>query len=249
MGAVAQVLATDGLWILGLGAVLAGVVRGFSGFGTAMIYLPFASAVLDPVAAVMSLVVMDAFGPLPLIPGALRQANRQHLGLLVAGMALLLPVGLMALTRMTPEVYRGVLGVVTLAAVALMMSGWRYSGALRPGVLFGAGAAGGLLGGAAGIPGPPVILVTMASGLRPAQIRATNMVYLMACDLALLGLMWGLGQALISPMLVGLLALVPYAAGTQIGAWIFNPDKERLYRRVAYVVIGGSAVSALPIWN
>lgn len=249
MGAVAEVLATEGLWLVIAGAVLAGIVRGFSGFGTAMIYLPFASAVLDPVAAVMSLVVMDTIGPLPLIPNALRVANRKHLGLLVAGLVLMLPVGLMALTRMEPEVYRTVLAVVTLIAVALMVSGWRYPGALRPGVLFGAGAAGGLMGGAAGVPGPPVILVTLASPMRPAAVRATNMVYLMACDILIWGLLWLHGQALTTPIVVGLVVLLPYMAGTQIGARIFDPERERMYRLVAYAVIGGSGVSALPIWG
>ena len=48
-----------------LGAVLAGLVRGFSGFGTAMVFIPIAGQVLSPVATLIVLLVMDLIGPLP----------------------------------------------------------------------------------------------------------------------------------------------------------------------------------------
>ena len=46
---LAQALATEGLWLLFIGAVLGGLARGFSGFGTAMVILPFAAEVFTPV--------------------------------------------------------------------------------------------------------------------------------------------------------------------------------------------------------
>ena len=63
---LAQALATEGLVWLAFAAFLAGIVRGFSGFGTAMIYLPVASQFLTPFEALITLMVMDFFGPLPL---------------------------------------------------------------------------------------------------------------------------------------------------------------------------------------
>jgi hypothetical protein len=52
---LASALATDGLMWIALGSLLAGLVRGFAGFGTAMIYLPFAGQFLTPLGAVMTL--------------------------------------------------------------------------------------------------------------------------------------------------------------------------------------------------
>lgn len=49
--AVQAALATDGLIWLTIGVIVAGLVRGFSGFGTAMICMPVAGAVLSPVGA------------------------------------------------------------------------------------------------------------------------------------------------------------------------------------------------------
>ena len=46
---LSEALALPGLWLLILGALVAGIVRGFSGFGTAMIYLPIAAQVMPPI--------------------------------------------------------------------------------------------------------------------------------------------------------------------------------------------------------
>ena len=51
-----------------LGATLAGLVRGFSGFGTAMVFIPIAGQVLSPIATLTVLFVMDLIGPIPNVP-------------------------------------------------------------------------------------------------------------------------------------------------------------------------------------
>ncbi|MEL6700835.1 MAG: TSUP family transporter, partial [Pseudomonadota bacterium] len=88
---------------LGAAAALAGLVRGFSGFGTAMIFLPVAGRVLGPFEAIVALIVMDIIGPIPLIPRAWRDADKRALGWLVGAMCLTLPIGL-AVLSVAPEV-------------------------------------------------------------------------------------------------------------------------------------------------
>ena len=50
---LAQALAQPGLGWLFAAALVAGVVRGFSGFGTAMAFMPVAGAILSPFAALI----------------------------------------------------------------------------------------------------------------------------------------------------------------------------------------------------
>src|SRR6056297_1412897 len=83
---LAPALAVPGLGWLAVVALLAGVVRGFSGFGTAMVYMPVAGQMLSPVAALVSLVIMDAIGPLAQVPRALRQVERGDLLRLCGGL-------------------------------------------------------------------------------------------------------------------------------------------------------------------
>ena len=73
--ALAEAWATQGLYLLVFAVILAGLVRGFAGFGTAMIYMPIAGTVLPPVWALAAMMVFDALGPLPNVPRAWRDGR------------------------------------------------------------------------------------------------------------------------------------------------------------------------------
>ena len=249
MDTVLSVWSLNGLWWLLLGAFLAGLVRGFTGFGTAMIYLPFASAVVSPVSALLSLTVMDILGPLPLLPNALRKGHARDIGLMGLGMAVTLPVGLYILTQMEGETYRYVVSFATLGCVALLVSGIRYSGALSRPLIVATGGVGGFLGGVAGVPGPPVMVLYLASRLPVEVVRANLILFLLMADFLIFPVLALNGVLSLSAIIVGLAALVPYAAGCGIGAWLFDPNRENLYRVMAYIVIAGSALIGLPFWN
>ena len=59
---IGAALAVPGIWWLVGAIVAAGLVRGFSGFGSAMIIMPAASSVLEPFAALTFLVVVEFWG-------------------------------------------------------------------------------------------------------------------------------------------------------------------------------------------
>ncbi len=241
--------APQGLPLIILAAFLGGLVRGFSGFGTALVFLPVAASSLGPFAALIALTCMDILGPLPNLRRAWGTVNRGDLVRLLAGCALALPFGLWLLTLVAPEVFRYAVSLVTLLMLAVLMSGLRYQGEVRRAMVTGIGAAAGFLGGVAGIPGPPVILFYMSRPLPVEVIRATITLFLLGFDLLILGYLGAMGR--LSPGLVGfgLLLAIPNLAGNWLGGWLFRPAFERLYRAAAYVVIAGAALSGLPLWG
>jgi uncharacterized membrane protein YfcA len=247
--ALAQVLALPGLGGLIAAALVAGLVRGFSGFGTAMVFLPVAAQVVSPLWAIVTLVVMDIFGPLPNLRRAIKDAHRRDLVLLLCGTLCLLPVGLMALSAVAPEIYRWGLSAVSLVLVACLVLGLRYRGVLFPPLIAGIGGIGGFLGGAIGVPGPPVILFYMASTLPVQVVRANVLLYLFAFDVLLLLIVALRGDLLAVPVVLGLLLALPNIAGNVIGAAVFNPGRAGLYRVVAYVIVTVSALAGLPYWD
>ncbi len=103
----------------------------------------------------------------------------------------------------------------------------------------------GLLGGAAGIPGPPVILLYMASTHPARVIRANNTAFLIAFDVLMLMGFLALGRLIGLPLALGLIATLPNLLGNLLGNWLFRPKLTELYRRVAYIIIAGSACSGL----
>jgi uncharacterized membrane protein YfcA len=246
---LAQALTQPGLyWLLGA-ALVAGIVRGFAGFGTAMIYLPVAGSFIDPFAALTTLVIMDLVGPLPGVPRALRDRHPGDLGRLYLGMAVGLPMGVLTLSLISPEAFRYLVSVVALVLLLLLISGYRYRWEMTPRLITGTGLLGGYLGGTAGVPGPPVILLYMAS-THPAQVvRATNTLYLLGFSASMLGLFLIIGRLDLAFIGLGVLVTGPYLLGNVLGAWMFRPGYETVYRVVAYAIIATSAISGLPVWE
>lgn len=247
--ALAQALAGPGLLLLAATAFVAGVVRGFTGFGTAMIYMPVAGQILTPVAALATMTVMDAFGPLPNVPRALRDWHRRDVVLMCATLVLALPAGLFLLTRMPVELFRYAVSLIALALLALLIAGWRYRGALSRSMIAGTGLVGGFLGGSTGLAGPPVIMLYMASTLPARVVRANLLLYLLAVDILMLATLTAMGRLDGATLATGLVMLIPYLAGNVLGGWLFRPGLETVYRRVAYVIIAASALSGLPLWD
>lgn len=235
--------------LLSLAALAAGLVRGFVGFGTALIYLPFAGMVLEPIHALTTVVIFDLIGPLPVLRQSVADVHRKDLSRLMIGTLVALPVGLATLLVLPAEMFRFAVSTISIVMLAGLISGWRYHGTLGPAQVVGTGAAAGFLGGVAGIPGPPVIFVYMASPHPARVIRANTTYYLYGYDLLLLLLL--LVQSLLSwpHVLIGLLLILPYLVGILSGAALFRPERERIFRWVAYGVIAGSALIGLPVWD
>jgi uncharacterized membrane protein YfcA len=238
-------LAIPGVGWVFVAAFVAGIVRGFSGFGTGMIFLPVASQFIAPVWAIMIVMVMDMIGPVPAIPAALRNGHPRDLMRLLAGTVVALPLGLLVLFWVDPAVFRLGVSVVSLAMLAVLMAGMRYHGALTPRLVYATGGLAGLLGGAVGIPGPPVVLFYMASPHPARVIRANIMAYLFFFDLMMIAGVTMAGRLSAQPLVLGLMAALPYLAGNMTGWWIFRPELEKLYRGMAYVIIAVSALSGL----
>jgi uncharacterized protein len=247
--ALAAALAFDGLlWLLG-GTLLAGLVRGFSGFGAALIFMPVAGQVMQPLWALTVLVVMDVFGPIPNLPRARRDGNLREVALLTLAMTLAIPLGLMVLSSIQPEVFRYAVSALALIVPVLLIAGLRYRGPLNAPVLLGTGAASGFLGGVVGVPGPPVILLYLASSRMAAQVRANILMYLVAFDVVVIALLALQDRLEAVPVILGLLLALPVMLANMAGAAIFRPEKERLYRAAAYVIIAAAAISGLPLWD
>ncbi|SHI81925.1 hypothetical protein SAMN05444000_103145 [Shimia gijangensis] len=246
---LAEIWSLEGLSWLIVAAFLAGMVRGFSGFGNGLIYIPIAAQFVSPVWAVMTMGLMDIAGPAPMLAKVWKDRHQRDLLRLFVGTIIGLPIGLALLVAVDPNVFRYSVSILSLMVLAILLAGLRYRGEVRPPMLFGIGAASGFLGGTAGIPGPPVILFYMASPHQPAVIRANTTLYLLGYDTLLIGFLAIQSMLSVVPVLLGILLTIPNMVGNMIGAAVFHPDYEKTYRAVAYLLIACAAISSLPFWG
>ncbi|NNE88229.1 MAG: sulfite exporter TauE/SafE family protein [Silicimonas sp.] len=247
--ALAGVLSMDGFWFLGLGALLAGIVRGFTGFGTAMVYLPVAAQVLGPFEALTTMMVKDLIAPLMHVPRALKDGHPKDVLRLGAGALVTVPLGVLVLSLVEPVVFRWAVSLVALTLLILLIAGVRYRGTLSKPLVYGTGGLGGFLAGAVGLPGPPIIMLYMASTLPVSAVRANLTLYLIVADVILLAVLAWNGYLVASALLLGVLMIVPYSFGNWLGAALFRPEAEKIYRLAAYAIIAGSALMGLPVWD
>ncbi|MBC7158101.1 MAG: sulfite exporter TauE/SafE family protein [Rhodobacteraceae bacterium] len=230
-------------------ALLAGAVRGFSGFGSALVFMPVAAAAVSPLWAITMMTTMDLVGPLPALRRAWPAATPRRLAPMVAAMVAGLVPGLWLLVRVPPEAVRWAISGLALALVVPLAAGWRLRGAQGTGPAVAVGGVSGLLAGTTGLAGPPAILYFLASPLPVAQVRANLLFYLLAVDCAMLAALAAGGRLAGTAVVLGAVLVIPFALGAWAGAAAFRPGHERAWRALAYGLIAASALAGLPLWR
>ena len=246
---LAQVWATPGLTWMMLTIGVAGLVRGFTGFGTALIFVPIAGIFLAPETVIAVVVLTGIASNAGLLPRAWREGARAEVGTLALAAMVTVPVGLLLLDQLDGITIRWIVTGVAGATLALLITGWRFSGNVNLPGLLAIGAAAGLIGGLTGITGPVVILFYLAGQSVAQRVRANTILFLAALDVVVVGNLLIRGTVGIPEVALAITLAVPYFITTMIGQSLFDPKYERLYRWVAYSVIGLSVVSGLPIWG
>ena len=230
-------------------AVLAGVVRGFSGFGSALIYMPLISAVYGPQLAAATLLLIDTITSLPFALKAIPECNWREVRLVMITGAIGVPLGAAALFYVDALALRWFISVLVLTAVVILVSGWRYHGKPTVTASLGVGALAGFGAGAVQIGAPPLLVYWLGGQNSAATVRANIMVYfIMQGALAMLAYLYGAlftAQALALSLLLG----VPFGISLAAGARWFAGTSDAFYRRLAYLIIAVSGLVSLPIFD
>jgi uncharacterized membrane protein YfcA len=232
---------------LALFALVAGLARGFSGFGAALIFMPLASALVGPRMAAPMLMIIDAVTSLGLVPRALSASDKPEVGVMTLGTIVGVPLGAAALTRTDPVLIRWIIAAMIVAMLALLMSGWRYRGRPAAPLTVLIGAVSGLFSGIAQIGGPPVVAYWLGSAAAAVTVRANVILFFALSNVVSFTSYW-FGGLLTSAVIAAALVTGPaYGLGLFIGARLFGRASEIAFRRVCYALIAGALVLSLPV--
>jgi len=164
-------------------AFVAGLARGFSGFGAALIFMPLASAWLGAFLAAPMVLLMDSLPTLGLLPGAWRRADRHEVAVMFIGVLVGGPMGAFLLATLPPLLLRWSIVTVVFGLLILLVSGWRYHGPTTRKISIGVGWMSGLLAGAAQVGGPPVVAYWLGRALAPERVRANLTLFFIGTSL------------------------------------------------------------------
>lgn len=244
-GAVTIFLKPEFGWLLGA-ASLAGLIRGFSGFGAALLFIPLASMIVAPTRAVVLLFIIDGIIALPLLKNAVRHVNWREVLPLSLGAGVTVPLGAMFLVYADPIALRWLMSALALGAVGALASGWRYHRA--PGQLIsgGVGMVSGFLGGMTSFYGPPIIIFWLGGQNAAATVRS-NIIIFFGLMTLVAGITYATHGLFSWDIFYQAMTLMPaYAISIWVGSRMFGKSSESFFRWAAYSIIAGVAVSSSP---
>ena len=226
-------------------ACIAGMVRGFAGFGAAMLMTPIFSALYGPAVGVALCLLLEIAVALPLVPRVLPLVDWRRIGLLLLAAAIGVPFGNLVLTAVEPEPMRWAISAIILSAVVMLASGWRFSGRPNAATTLAAGATSGFLNGLSGMAGPPIAFYYLAGTNSAAHVRANLTTYFVFVDL--LALIAFTARDLIgwSTGVQGLFLAPAVMLGGMVGERLFPLASETFYRRLALGLLVCVAIGSL----
>lgn len=230
-------------------ALIAGLARGFSGFGAALIFMPVASVFIGPKLAAPLLMVVDGITTLPLIANAWKRVNTQELGWLLLGAVVGVPLGTYLLKLTDPLVLRWIIVALAIAMLAILLSGWRYRGQPHSSAAIVTGALSGLFSGVAQIGGPPIVAYLLGGNRDGNNVRATTIIFFVGTGV-MTAIAYVAGGLITSDVLWLALVCGPtYGVGLWLGTHMFGLASPKTFQRVCLAMIALSVVLSLPIWG
>ncbi|MDA1099690.1 MAG: sulfite exporter TauE/SafE family protein [Proteobacteria bacterium] len=229
-------------------AFFAALVQAATGFGFAIVALPFLLLIMGNLGAVGLTIMLNLLVSLVLVPGLWRQAPWGPLTRLSLGSVLGFPIGLAIFLQASLDWVRLAVGLVILFFAAWLALHARPDvpepaipkaniPAARPGLEILVGVLSGAMTTALAMPGPAVMLYLSASGMGKVPLRA--------CTLCLFTLSYGAALALqgaadtISGQIwqIAALAALPTILGAITGNCISSKLDERLFHILVLAIL------------
>ncbi len=228
-------------------AFLSGTARGFSGFGSALIFMPLASSIAAPRLVAALLLIIDFVAAAPLLPNAWKHADRRATAVIVLGALVGVPLGTFFLSRLDPVTTRWIISGFVLALLVLLLSGWRYRGRDHPALSVGIGGLAGFCSGLAQTGGPPIVGYWLGRPIAPTTARANILLFFGASDFFSLVSYAVTGLITSDAIRFSLLVGPVYAVGVWFGTRLFGRASERLFRAICYALIAAAVIIGLPL--
>ena len=226
-------------------AGIAGMVRGFAGFGAAMLMTPVFSALHGPETGVALCLLLELAVALPLLPRAVKYVDWRRIGVLLAAATAGAPLGNLVLTEIAVQPMRWAISAIVLAAVALLASGWRFAGRPRTATTLAAGGTSGFLNGLSGMAGPPIAFYYLAGNESVERVRANLTTYFIFVDIVAMAVFLARDLVVWQTGVLGLCLAPAVILGGLLGERLFPLASEKFYRRLALVLLVGVAIGSL----
>ena len=216
-------------------AAAAGVIRGITGFGGAMVMSPPLALLLGPILAVPIVLLLESLAATPMLRATRPLVRWPVIGPIMLAACITAPLGTYVLLQVEPQLMRRVIAAVVIVFSLMLLRGWRYSGAQRLSTSLGLGGLSGAMVGATGMGGPPVILYLLA-GPDPIETTRANLTYFVwAIALASFVSLWLSGAVGADGLWLALMLTPGYYLGMLAGTRLFSRFNDTRFRQFTLI--------------
>lgn len=217
---------------------VAGIIRGYSGFGFAMVAVTSMSLVIPPVRVVPLVLILEVFASMSLVPQVWKDIDWYSLRWLLGGSIIATPFGAYLLANIPAEPMRISISLLVLVAAFLLIRGWAWKQMPGRPLIITTGMTCGILNGAAAIGGPPVILLYLSSPAGVTVSRASIIAYFLGLDSMSLAMASIQGLTNVQTLLLTAVCSIPLLLGIGVGSKMFiKVDKESFRHHVLILLI------------
>jgi uncharacterized membrane protein YfcA len=230
-------LSVEGILAVLAATIVGGIIRGFTGFGSALAMAPVVSLFVGPREAVPAIIIVMMISTAQLVPGSFRRVAWKKLWPLGLSSCVGVPLGVWALLIVDPDVMRRAIAAGVAVMSVIMLAGWRYERAPSQAVAISMGGFAGVLTGAASIGGPPVIAFLLAGPDDAATKRATLILFFVFSQVIAAALYVTNGVITTRVMWLTALMMPAQILGLWIGQKLFPLASEQSFQRIAVGVL------------
>ena len=226
--------------------LVAGLMRGFAGFGSAMLMAPIFAILFGSADMVMTIVAIEMVVSLQLFPQVRRDADWQLLTPMSIAACAAMPLGVWLLASIDKTAIITAVSAVIVAFVVLMWTGWRYSGPRSPIATITVGAISGAMMATTSVGGPPVLLYLLSGNDPPRVNRANIVTYYFLTQFLLIVIVMASGVAGVSALIRAAILFPIMLLGAWIGGRAFHGmGSENLYRQIALSILFATGMFGL----
>jgi uncharacterized membrane protein YfcA len=233
---------TSSVIVTVVGVFLASILRGFTGFGFGIAAVPLLSLALPPAEVVPLVVTLQVIVGVAGLRAAWAECDWRSVGLLLPGMIVGVPIGLLILTTFPANPVRLAIGAVIAFSVWLIHRGMRLPPKPSRLTAAGVGLISGIASGLASMGGPPIVVYLLAIGHSTSRLRATSIVYFMLIGCASFLPMLARGLITRDVLIWAAVSIPVLFGGSRLGTVAFIKAKPRHHRLVALVTLSVLAI-------
>lgn len=225
--------------------IVAGIVRGFSGFALSAIVMASAVIILPPVQLIPICWWLEMTASVLMAKGGWQEADRGVVMGLVIGSTVGVPFGLLLTTSISPDASKLIVLVLIIALALTQLAKIRLPFlATKPG-LYGSGFAAGVATGLASVGGMVIAIYVLSQDAAANKMRAALVLFLFVSSItSLITLLW-FGVMNNTAVARGLSLALPTMLGVILGQMLFVPRFAAYYRPLCLSLLCALAGAAL----